>query len=574
MKKILTALLCSALILGLSGCVSVKDLFGGRSRHGEDVPPAYNEILDTYKELLLCKKKGSELSKPNKKGEILDVVYKTVEACEDPALMGYSTKDLNGDGIQELILLQKDCRLYALFTLVETRPVLLIDLESRGVIDENGTIYYTSQKGDEGKRLAKKIVEGRLEGIEYGWVRDATVEAGGIFYKIVQGERVEITGGEKSKLDQKFEYIFFNSTQHTKRADLRFLPAIEDGSATEKSIPMADCSSYESILEMYKRIVGTYRSFDRAKWADGEYDDLFRFEDNESYEVFNSILYSGYVLRPKQSIWKGTYAEKGDNAYGYAKKDLNGDGAEELLLMTDSFDILAIFTMRNGRAVMLDHYTGGKQCWFGNDGYLRVEWNNDAMTEIGFMMYSITEQANLKTETHIVYAAREDEPNSYAYYSVDNGNRNQITNEEGQAKYDLYYVCKGLCQPSEYTKTYAGLQFVPLFDRVPPTALLLNKKYTHYGFIGDLGVTLLSVENNEVAFSIDYLKGGENQETPYETVITATATLGEDGYSFDSGTVRGRLEFGVNGIWVILLESTEEQIDCHAYYYHSYPGED
>ena len=571
MRKILMVLLCVALIFGVSGCVDTTHLPDveneTNSAYGEELPIPYREIVNTYTELLLCKKNGSAFPEVGEKDAAFEVLYGIAENCDDPMQMGYSTKDLNRDGIKELILLKKDCTLYAVLTLAEEQPVLLIDLKSRGVIDEDGMIYYTASTENEGKIIAQKIVDGRLVGLEYGWIKDATVEAGGICYKIVNGERTEITGAEKSQLDEKYSTVFFNAMLTTKNADLRFIPAIEDAFAKEENIPVADCSSYEAILEMYKRIVGVYRNYDRTEWVKGAYDELYHFEDDTSYEIFNSILYSGSLFRPTKSIIDTSYAENGDSAYGYAKKDVNGDGTEELILMTDQFDIRAIFTMRNGSVAMLDHYYGNKQCWFGNDGVLRVEWNSKDITEIGFMVYSITEQTTLKQEMHVVYAPSDEGDHSYAYYTVENGVRTKISNEEGQALRNQYEVNDDLGQIWEYTKTYAGLQFCPLFGAVKPDASYVNKEYVRNGYIGDKDVTLLSVGVNEVAFSMNYLKFDEDMNLVYETVITATATLNGDKYSFDNGVVRGEISFGVQSIWVTLLESEEAYIDCYAYFY-------
>lgn len=490
-------------------------------------------------------------------------MYDIVENCESPQLMGYSVKDINKDGIAELVLLQKDCRLHGLFTLVDNEPVLLLRFGENSLIDEDGTVYQTeSEYMVSSHKLSKKIVDGKLEGLECG--TDVLSEDGTRreYYKIENGERIVITEEEYDGLDPKGEeYSVRGYRYFTKNAGFRFIPAFED--SEQSDAPVADFSSYDSILSMYKNMVSVYSDCHESKWIDGEYDNMFSFPDNASYEMFNRIFYSGYLFRPTMYYYGGAYAENGDNAYGYAKKDLNSDGTEELILMTDSFYIIAIFTMKDGKAVLLDTYLPRRSCWIDENGLIRVHaWVGPGDRDSEYYLYNVADGA-LECQFGIgcIYNIYLKPDNCY---KIEEGEKIFISDDEWDELYSQYDISPYNVSEVEYTKNFADLEFVPLFDPLKLDETYRGKTYRISPLSYD-GVTV-GVDGEEFSFHMDYFKYDESTgEVIYKTIIYADLEPVGDHYEFRNDTVSGKFELGVVNVWVTITESKDENIDCRTY---------
>ena len=74
------------------------------------------------------------------------------------------------------------------------------------------------------------------------------------------------------------------------------------------------------------------------------------FQTEADFVLYNK-LFAAYFLVP----------ESGVATVGYAKKDLNDDGTEELILLDSNSNVFAIFTQVDGGAVLMDSYNDLKK---------------------------------------------------------------------------------------------------------------------------------------------------------------------------------------------------------------------
>ncbi len=134
---------------------------------------------------------------------------------------GYDIKDLNGDGVDELIFLREDYTVLAIYTMVDGRPYQLDHFWERkkGSIGENGIIsvsgsggadihsYETYRIADDGKSL-ELIAKFGLDGHE--WVGNVAVQK---YFKTVNGKEVSITEDEFNALYEEYPFLGRDGTR-------------------------------------------------------------------------------------------------------------------------------------------------------------------------------------------------------------------------------------------------------------------------------------------------------------------------------------------------------------------------
>ncbi len=584
MKKLLSIFLLFAVLFSVVSCADPNEV--ETSDKIEENQPTeleiYNGIIKKYTELLIAKTNGEEIAAPDSGADEIDVaLYEIVRDSyglqivvgnsiqEADHVMGYATKDINKDGIDELVLLDDSNKLFALFTIKDGSPVLLLNMNlMSAAITSDGTVYaYASRKYrekygvDKDFTYVKKIVDGKLEGLEYGTQYEDGVAVS--MYKIENGKRTKISYNESESLDNKCQALSLPHL-YTKRAGFRFVPAIADDS-TENTAPTPDFTSYDGILAAYKIIVESYSEYSDSDWMTGKFDSLFNINDNDTYDVFHHIYYNGIRVKPTETRFGQKYAKDGDNAYGYAKKDLSGDGIDELILLNDNYEIFAIFTMKDGCAVLLDDMFG---VWIDEDGYIRKHnmTGGDVMRDSEVFVYKLkgSELYTLISLGYKVNWTLEKE----GWYKIEGDSKIDIPFEDGRKLYAEYDIPRNGCDQNEYTKTFSGIEFIPLFEAAAPSEKFINSEVNTEEIYGDT-ISLTAISDNEVSFVFNKVHYDYDSSTNTETkevVTVAGDTLREGNkYVFDIEGYKGYIEFAVNSVWIVFSESENEHVMCIAY---------
>ena len=245
MKKTILILLFCAILVATSSCNTSDDI-GSVNVDTTTVPVTttsnlinyqnkqpsenvYQDVINQYQELLTLKKNNANYEKiylsSNEEGnEIQSAVYHAI-LCNNPEKMGYAMKDLNGDGVDELILLNEDYHIYAIFTAVNGKSVLVDasfygDVNDTGAIGPDGTIYkHGYGKGENVYGYSMKLSDdGSLCGTEFGCsdvdIDDSEVD----YYKIVNGVRESIDYDEFRRLNDAYYETVGNATDLTKQS--------------------------------------------------------------------------------------------------------------------------------------------------------------------------------------------------------------------------------------------------------------------------------------------------------------------------------------------------------------------
>ncbi|MBE6585686.1 MAG: hypothetical protein E7645_04065 [Ruminococcaceae bacterium] len=332
----------------------------------------YNEIVEKYKYLVLYKYMNEELP-PRIENDpfYMDALYEVVGQFDPTMNFGYSFKDIDGDGYVELLLVENSNRLYAIFTVKEQVPAIVATFQQgMGYLGHNGMIFFNVKRfGASGGQILlgnyfTHLIDGKLVGIAYGW-EDAdgnydTQDDEKYYYISADGVKNDITYDDYKAIRDEYAYYWEAPTRLTKQNNLQFNPALIAGDMSDIT---ADFSTYDEIIKtfglMHSKV--TEGKCVRSKWISGAYDAGMRFKCEEDFVIYNRLFAACVLVQSKEKA-----------TFGYAKKDLNSDGVEELILLESNFHVLAIFTEMDGKMVLLDSYNDLRTAFIDENGRIHV----------------------------------------------------------------------------------------------------------------------------------------------------------------------------------------------------------
>ena len=580
MKKWTLLLTCVLAVLCFAGChVNFP------TPPVDDGPPAYRLMFDSYDDVLTKYKQllqgaeaaSTDLPADDRDRDILAALTDAAQYPHDEAQQkGYAYLDINGDGVEELLLFSEEYFLYSVYTMQKGKPALVYDwLEGdfmhRGMIDRAGYIYasnspalYTGLKTplEEWYTSVWQLTEdGKLDGITlrtYAASDDQDAPRyvgsdGEISFELEEQSHVYLWRQWEDDLRSQL----MGSRRHIGDAGLRFTAALGDGQTPDESLPVADLSTYDGILSVYRKMVALYPEYNPydSYLISENYTAGYRFETDADFALYARLLTAGYAVRPQENR-QGHFATDGQNAYGYAERDLNGDGIKELILLTDAYDIIAVFTMKEEVAEL-------------------VCLRPDLIDDEGKIYESYTYTYSLSDEQYRIWELDESGkktaiftawsgvvgPNRFAYYRLIDGKEIRIPDEEVEqfmAPFDEKVALGRGESGAEYMRCRADLTFLPIFERTMPNDSHVLP-WTHFENYADV-LTVVSVAEDGVRFTW-HEENGESEIT-LEAVAAA-----DDRFAFEADGVKGRLAFGVRCVWVIVEESEAEAVAPGAYLY-------
>ena len=578
MKNIFIALLLTVVLFCFSACTKQNEEPTDLPTDAQTDAPTteeldgYDAIIKRYAELLKTKKESVELP-PLDDGadEIEKEIYSVVEWASDADRMGYAIKDLDGNGVDELALLRDDCTLASLFTMDGETP---ISLEQNGIsiiaIHRDGYVngrYKNEERGENGI-FFKRINGTSLEGFEMVQVTDGEKHS---YYKSANGERVEIDSAEWNMICEMMHTIMSYADRikaTTKSAGLRFIYALECNRSNSNAQAL-DFSSYDAVLESYEKIIGLILYFEQKKWVEGEYDALFEFESDEDYYIFQDLLLA--IARNKPD----SYKEGGENSFGYAKKDLDGNGIEELILMSDSYSLIAIFTEKDGKAVLVSAFAGDYKTWLDENGAIHDRYATEGISEYN-AQYSIRMLEGDRLCDELVFGVEFDPMRlENLIYKLEGGKKNEITTENYFDLIDRYETREDLLEVElEYSKRVSGLEFIPLFEKIPaiPGECVHSVISDELGYLDHMKMNVTEVGDDYILFDLDKVRSfafSAGEEPPEDEIIFemgAKGFLQDDGYyHFSVGVADGYVEFCGEGAWLVITESDMEDLPARVY---------
>ncbi|MBO5512485.1 MAG: hypothetical protein J6B24_12185 [Clostridia bacterium] len=577
MKRILAALvgvlLCAAALLTCTSCGTPKLSY-------EEQKTAYNGIIAEYTALLTAKQNGETLTAPDTTGmdegeaAISEAVYTAVNINNFPEDMAYTYWDMDGNGTLELLLMTSPPILKAIFTLDGETPVLL------GHADENVMWYYSTkgelirihealeeEQGDNTLTYARvtgtALTEDTSFGVTYE-IKDGKRPITG-YYEMVDGEKQTIDKERYDSLTKVYNALWDDANLYEDKLNTpcMFFPLAEG----DETPPPADFSSYEAVKSTFKEMLA-YLPQVNAKWPTGKLDACFTYDSDEEFRVYNYLMLMARLYIPDNGAFSEVL-EGGEKAYGYCETDVNGDGVDELLLMTDDYRIFSIFTTVKGKVVYMEEYADFARKWGmssvdGEGNFYSIKTATDGLGRER-AIFTFTSDGKLTKTLHIkeVFMSEND-----GYFKFENGEQIRLTEEEYRTLKEDYDKLDSSRYGSggESVRNCTDITFTPLFEIPSATHIPTDDPWAPMGLSDVRSLDLIQVGDETVSFTFnwaEYNEEGYKESTGQLQDVTATLTDGK--YVFEKNGVTGYLEFGVYKIWLVVESSENEHILPRAY---------
>ena len=586
MKRILrtfAALLVGVLLIALVSCSTPEERY-------ERQKAAYDGIIAEYTALLTAKQNGEELTPPVTDGmsegeaAIAEALYGIVDAYPDAdavASMGYGFKDMDGNGTPELLLMSKSCVLWAVFTVSDQTPILLEALYGSGTMflmaGENRLVTKQNVTTDNEREVTIRYchVDGdqMVSDTVYGSVYDTETYEYLEYFQMVDGQRTPLDQEAFDALQEEFNQIYGYGAEYqwvTKPiAPRRFYPLAEE----TETPPPVDFSTYEAIKDSFKAMVALMP--DGGKFLTGELDNCFTYDNDAEFETFNQLFYLAKLNSPDTGTFYATFPENGAMAYGYCEMDLNGDGGDELILMTDDYRIFSIFTTVEGKVVPLEGFLDFDLDWdlYGMDKEGRFYGMSIPDYGLGRdrAVFEITPEGRLVKTLHLreIWMSKDD-----GYFKLENDEQIRITEEEYNTlkaeRFDKFTLSRD-GSSGEIVRNCTDIVFTPFFERPKADHMPTDDYWVNISYGDQDRLYLKSVEADSVGFIwADFDGMGEK----VGILVSDTAVLTDGKYVFEENGVKGYLEFGVYMTWIVVESSEDERILPRAYLYDFHETDD
>ncbi len=523
---------------------------------GEIPIETYDEIIDEFRTMLIEESAPSDTAEPSA-DPIKNALAEIVARCEDRSVMAYSLHDVNDDGTDELLLTETDgTTLHAIFTMHKNKAVLL-DIFKFGTVKSDGCIYYAKESETQKTYHVKYLIDGALEGLIYGYNgTDPSVDGDAEYFRIDDGNRTVLTREEYLTIQSAHQMLFMSN--HTLDTGLYAVPLFP--TEDPNPAPMLSIAAYDDVLSLCREILEIH--LPRTKeYKENNVDSrtLYTYPDAPTFRLYHQL----YTLLKRCA---GNSADSAIYGIGYDIHDLNGDGTDELILLNETYSVLAILTVRDGAPALISTVA---ETIDANGRFSAVQYAPDHRNGQQYCLWEIAD--GRRRPVICVQSEYDDFNHKYSdmrYYTIDRGRKIPITEEEFTelATQTRDLVPDGYTS-KEYTRAVSGLDFTPLFQREPvslDTAAAFSKNM--YSSSSEIGFTQTDNLTWETVFTFQTMQTTEDGMTvtvPLPAVVTE-----ENGtYRFDSDSVRGRIEPIGGGFWLIPEEITDSSIVNKPYLY-------
>ena len=328
----------------------------------------YQDILDTIS-LLHSQGDSFDASKYSNLDERESMIYNSLShfICGG---IGDCVKDINNDGVDELIMLTEMWKLRGLFTMKDALPVLLEKCDNGGIGKDGKIRAEYIEESDEYVKTVyclKSFVDGtlltELELEEIDYVDDDSSDQ---YYQITGGERVKKAQYEFVNLKVSSSFMdYHNLTPSADIACARLLDiptVIEQGEYYSKSVLKNENGNYIYYLNVYDKNGNTVVSLCQDEYVgayefkNGNQDTIVRiYHEGEKiiyYNVSDEIFseeFSGYKI----------LAERGGTLVCISEQS-----GEKILVVRDIFDPTKLYLAYDHEAVK----SGTPSVRFSQDG--------------------------------------------------------------------------------------------------------------------------------------------------------------------------------------------------------------
>ena len=221
--------------------------------------------------------------------------------------------------------------------------------------------------------------------------------------------------------------------------------------------------NYDQMISVYRDIIRVCQQYTDGKGDDYDYADELGIYDRCDKALYEKLFISAYLL----------YAGRGQNDWfsphyklscGYAIKDINRDGIDELVLLNEDYTVVAVLSTANGSPILLRSYKPRNTCYIDAQGLLH-ELGSNSSDSHSHAVYRIV-PGGAQVELVIKFGTSGhvwvDDVAVQQYYKLEGDLATDITEQEYRELSQAWDCCDGLTSAEE-NQYCAGLVFTPLF---------------------------------------------------------------------------------------------------------------
>ncbi len=519
---------------------------------GEGPLRTYDEIIDEFR-TMLTEEPARDSTAEQTADPIRAALAEVAARCEDVSVMAYSLHDINDDGTEELILTETDgTSLHAIFTMHGETPVLL-DVFKFGTVKTDGCIYYAKESETQKTYHVKYLVDGALVGLTYGYNgTDPSEDGDAEYFRVDDGVRTTLTREEYLTIQSAHQMLFMPN--HTLDTGLYAVPLFPQENPNPAQ--MLSAATYDDVLSLCREILEIH--LPRTKeYRDSGVDSrtLYSYPDARTFHLYHRL----YTQLKRIA---GNSADTAADSLGYDIHDLNGDGTDELILLSNTYSVLAILTMRDGVPVLISTIATAID---ENGRFCAVQYAPDHRNGQQYCVWEISDgRLHPVICVQLEYDDFNHKYSDMRYYAIDHGRKTPITEAEFMVLAKQTELVPDAYTSKEYTRAMSGLDFTPLLPTEPAildTALPFVR--TH---MSSSARTFTQTDSHTWETEFDFFAPTADDENAYLT-LTAVVTEGNGIYRFDSNSVRGRIEPIQGGFWLIPEEIADSSIVNKPYLY-------
>ncbi|MBQ7300472.1 MAG: hypothetical protein IJW77_11605 [Clostridia bacterium] len=517
---------------------------------GEIPLRTYDEIIDEFR-TMLTEEPARDSTAEQTAAPIRAALAEVAARCEDPSVMAYSLHDINDDGTEELILTETDgTSLHAIFTMHGETPVLL-DVFKFGTVKTDGCIYYAKESETQKTYHVKYLVDGALVGLTYGYNgTDPSEDGDAEYFRVDDGVRTALTREEYLTIQSAHQFM----PNHTLDTGLYAVPLFPQ--ENPNPAPMLSAATYDDVLSLCREILEIH--LPRTKeYRDSGVDSrtLYTYPDARTFHLYHRL----YTQLKRIA---GDSADTAAYSLGYDIHDLNGDGTDELILLSDTYSVLAILTMRDSVPVLISTVATAID---ENGRFCAVQYAPDHRNGQQYCVWEISDgRLHPVICVQLEYDDFNHKYSDMRYYAIDHGRKTPITEAEFMVLAKQTELVPDAYTSQEYTRAMSGLDFTPLLPTEPAildTALPFVRTR-----MSSSARTFTETDSHTWETEFDFFAPTADDENAYLT-LNAVVTEENGTYRFDSNSVRGRIEPIQGGFWLIPEEIADSSIVNRPYLY-------
>ncbi len=172
-------------------------------------------------------------------------------------------------------------------------------------------------------------------------------------------------------------------------------PSLETDAPKEEIPPIFDAGVYNGVLDLYARMLTICHDYGVKFFTVQSIVERTQFASLWEKQIFEKMM-PGISTRYRSYLNDGDHGGEARNHFGYAIKDFNGDGIDELVLLTDGGIVFGMFSVSEGKPRLLWTYGDSDRCWFDEDGlFYTIKFADDAISTDYYRIQKITDEGKL-----------------------------------------------------------------------------------------------------------------------------------------------------------------------------------